>query len=54
MIAITEKDRIFHLPFLLKLTGSVVGYTEDLQKVLHGLIYLGVLETVEVDLGDFL
>ena len=50
MITITEKDRISHLPFIV----DRVGYMADLQQILHGLIYLGVLETVEVDLGDFL
>ena len=39
----TEKDRFNHrLSFLV------------LKQILHGLVYLGVLETVEVYLGDFL
>ena len=49
-IVITKRTGYFTCPLLL----NRVGYTEDSQQILHGLIYLGVLETVEVDLGDFL
>ena len=40
LLKFTEKDRFNHrLSFLV------------LQKILHGLVYLAVFETVEVDLG---
>ena len=37
---ITEKDRIFHLPFVFDFFGNLVGYTEDSQQILHRFINL--------------
>ena len=45
------KDRILHLPFAVDWIG--LSWIGDSQQILHRFVYLGVLETVEVNLRGF-